>query len=171
MRPSQSMVAMGAWLILAAAGFAQGGGALRAPGSGAGQAGDAAAVATCVERAKSLEALNACQTIVAQPCLERPGGETTAGMIGCMDRSRAAWDAALNAAYAKLMHQESPGQRAALRAAQRAWIAWRDASCAYEASAMEGGSLARVIGAGCVAETTAERAIALVARLRGPEFN
>jgi uncharacterized protein YecT (DUF1311 family) len=132
---------------------------------------DIAAVQTCTARANDYAALDACADVVGQSCMREPGAETTVGMISCGMRSRGAWDVALNTAYAAQMKSETRGQRSTLQRAQRAWIAWRDAGCAYEASAMEGGSLARVIEAECLARKTAARAIELLARQRGPEFH
>ncbi|MDP3525254.1 MAG: lysozyme inhibitor LprI family protein [Hoeflea sp.] len=45
----------------------------------------------------------------------------------------------------------------ALRAAQRAWIAFRDAHCQYEAYEMFGGSAQPMIGSLCLAHMTRQR--------------
>ena len=50
-------------------------------------------------------------------------------------------DAAMNGAYAKLMKQIGPKTRDGLRAAQKAWLPFRNASCALEAMGVEGGSM------------------------------
>ncbi len=39
----------------------------------------------------------------AQACITSPGGDTTIGMMACLDRERQYWDGRLNAAYAKRM--------------------------------------------------------------------
>lgn len=59
-------------------------------------------------------------------CIEKD--PSTAGMVGCADAAETAWDKALNEAYAKLLKElkGTPGE-AALRTAQRAWVAQRDA--------------------------------------------
>lgn len=49
-----------------------------------------------------------------------------------------------------------------LRAAQRAWIAYRDAACAVEAAVWEGGSMAPLIHATCMTRLTRARTDDLV---------
>ncbi len=44
-----------------------------------------------------------------------------------------------------------------LIAAQLAWIKFRDASCEFETSAYEGGSIAPAIYSACLEETTKQR--------------
>jgi uncharacterized protein YecT (DUF1311 family) len=58
-----------------------------------------------------------------------------------------------------------PGEEATLRAAQRAWIALRDANCRLESFEARGGSMQPMIDAGCRATMTRAR----IAELRGPE--
>ncbi len=132
--------------------------------------GDVAAVTACVTSATDRTQLAACTTVVSGPCLDQPGGDTTLGASACQMRSASAWQGALDGAYQSLLTSQSPGQIRALRVSQGAWIKWREAGCAYEASAWEGGSLAKIVMADCLAETTATRAVSLIERQRGPEF-
>lgn len=115
----------------------------------------------CLAEAGYAEALN-CRGVVARPCLDAPGGETTAGMIACTSRELALWDELLNTAYADMMstleRTGADSRRAALREAQRAWIGYRDGECRQQALQFEGGSLARVIHVSCVNDLTARRA-------------
>lgn len=60
-------------------------------------------------------------------CLQDTTGETTAGMRECVFLAYQAWDAELNKVYNELMGQLSPESQKALRASQRAWLAFRDA--------------------------------------------
>lgn len=165
-RPVAMMVLAGAWLCAAHADPRPTG----RPGFPAADPRDVAAVTACLASAADRTQLDACKTVVSRPCLDQPGGETTLGASTCQMRSASAWQGALEGAYQALMTSQSPGQIRALRAAQSAWLRWREAGCAFEASALEGGSLAGVIMAGCLAETTAARAVSLIARQRGPEF-
>ncbi len=55
------------------------------------------------------------------------GDSTTTGMTNCTLSASARWDKELNGVYAKLMSSLSPVEQAALRAAQRQWILYRDA--------------------------------------------
>ncbi len=48
-----------------------------------------------------------------------------------------------------------------LQAAQRAWIAYKEADCEYSADEMRGGSYEKVILMGCLAGKTKDRADAL----------
>lgn len=48
-----------------------------------------------------------------------------------LDAEIAQADQALNATYQVLMRQLTPSDQAGLRAAERAWVKFRDADCAY----------------------------------------
>lgn len=102
------------------------------------------------------------------------GGDTTAGMGGCLDAERAYWDARLNAAYgarmtaareadaeAKAGGWTAPSQAEALREMQRAWIPFRDARCGYAAALWSGGTGAGPATLGCLMLTTGEQALYL----------
>ncbi len=103
-----------------------------------------------------------------------PDGQTTVGMMFCLLAEANAWDRILNAEYA--------GARAAARAAddieranfpeyavradqvqaaQRAWIAFRDADCAMEYGIWGAGSMRQISGADCQLQMTARRAVDL----------
>jgi uncharacterized protein YecT (DUF1311 family) len=49
----------------------------------------------------------------------------------CYGQQYSAADAALNATYGKLMKAVSPAGQASLRAAERAWLVYRDTQCAF----------------------------------------
>lgn len=70
---------------------------------------------------------------------------TTAQMIDCAGAHFETADRELNQVYQSLLSRLGEQQRAALRAAQRAWVAFRDAEARFAASVAEGGSLAGVI--------------------------
>lgn len=84
---------------------------------------------------------------------------STVDMIQCVNGLRDHWDSRLNSAYRKLMDAEPPAQKAALRTAQRQWIAYRDANCAYYAGGE--GSIARVEAAACAYALTRDRTVEL----------
>ena len=52
---------------------------------------------------------------------------STAGMLRCLEQAYAMWDNALNDEYQTLRGLLTPQGLAALKTAQRAWIAYRDA--------------------------------------------
>ena len=94
-------------------------------------------------------------------CLASPQGESTMGMIECAAGELKLQDARLNRAYQDAMKRlDLPRQKAALKKAQRAWIAYRDADCAslYD---QDWGSLSRIEANACMLDHTARRADAL----------
>ena len=119
-----------------------------------------------------------CIGVAANACIEAtPGGYSTVGMTGCTMAEEAWWDARLNAEYRALMAREEQGDAdwqpipgllprpsgaEALRTAQRAWIAWRDATCTYEELQWWGGTGASGAGAGCRMRLTAEQVLMLM---------
>ena len=68
----------------------------------------------------------------------------------------AIWDRRLNTAYQKRMNSLAARRRDWLRNAQRLWIQFRDANCAYFASGE--GSIARIEASQCLLRLTAARA-------------
>jgi uncharacterized protein YecT (DUF1311 family) len=66
-------------------------------------------------------------------------------------------DVQLNAAYKHLMKTLEPERRRKLQAAQRAWLAFRDAHCAFEASDSEGGTIHPLEVSTCLTALTTER--------------
>lgn len=137
-------------------------GCLSAPTPAAAQASaPSAALDSCVDAAgASRAALEGCKGAAAEPCIEQPDGETTAGLLRCYGAEALAWTAVLDGALARAMEDER--RVAALGAAQEAWRLWRDAECRYQASLYEGGSLAPVLAGACNADLIADRAIALL---------
>ncbi|MDJ1008986.1 MAG: DUF1311 domain-containing protein [Paracoccaceae bacterium] len=126
--------------------------------------------------------LAACKGRLSDPCMETEvGGYSTTGMVFCMQAETLVWDAHLNAEYRLSMDWAGamdaadslfPGfaRRAeALRSAQRAWIAFRDAQCRLDYAVWGGGSMRMIAGAACEMEMTADRAIALRALREGFE--
>ncbi len=93
-------------------------------------------------------------------CMDSPDGQSTAGMIACADAELKIQDTRLNAAYRKALADLNPRQKAKLQAAQRAWIAFRDAECAsYQDD--DWGSLSTINAADCVLHMTVQRTIDL----------
>ncbi|WP_076998268.1 lysozyme inhibitor LprI family protein [Variovorax sp. KK3] len=92
-------------------------------------------------------------------CMDKAGG-VTAGMIDCIGAEVQRQDAKLNAAYKALMSSVVPARQTQLRDAQRAWIKYRDANCAFYLDP-DGGTLARVEANDCVLTSTAARAAEL----------
>lgn len=78
-------------------------------------------------------------------------GETQMEINECAGIAYDKADKRLNQVYRKL--ERTPE----LVAAQRAWIAFRDAQCSYQASAYKGGSMQPMVYAGCLQSLTEER--------------
>lgn len=89
-------------------------------------------------------------------CMDRSGG-VTAAMVDCIGAEFTAQDRRLNASYRKALANLPKPRRAALTRAQRAWIAFKDAECAFVLDP-DGGTLARVSANDCVLRMTATRA-------------
>ncbi|VVE00912.1 hypothetical protein PHO31112_02128 [Pandoraea horticolens] len=87
----------------------------------------------------------------ASPC-DNPTDQTT--MNQCAGKALAASDKQLNDVYRSLNQKVSPEGKVALQRSQRAWIAWRDAQCAFETIGTAGGSVHAAMYASCVDELT-----------------
>ncbi len=99
-------------------------------------------------------------------CVQK--AQTTPDSVGCATDETARWDKRLNAAYQRIMAspQWSTATMTLVRDAQRTWLAYRAAKCSAEGELeAEGGTLARISAANCVANETALRAAELEAAL------
>ena len=62
-----------------------------------------------------------------EQCLKTPHGQTTAGMTECTHTAYQAYDRQMNTLYQAVMAKSDPVSREAIRNAQRAWLAYRNA--------------------------------------------
>lgn len=132
---------------------------------------DGSLIPTCLDRVAAADGdPAACIGAAADPCMDQPGGETTLGMGQCLTAETRDWDMLLNAWYDKALQRAGSRDAASggeaptapvLRQAQRAWIAYRDESCRYEALRYQGGSMAGVAQASCLRDMTARQALRL----------
>lgn len=115
-----------------------------------------------------------CVGRAAQACMNAPGGDTTIGMIECLQGELGYWDKRLNAAYAQRIsaaRQEDAEMNKirssastledSLRKMQRAWISYRDAACLYEQAQWQGGTGGGPATAACHMHETARQALRL----------
>ena len=94
---------------------------------------------------------------------------STQGMVECLGAAYEAWDSALNEVYGRLRGSLSAEEAAALRDAQRAWIAFRDAESAFLASLMvpERGTIMRITVNAMMTDLVKARVLALRALTEG----
>jgi len=97
---------------------------------------------------------------VYEGCMRK--ASSTLDMIDCAGRENDRWDARLNRAYQARMTSFNDRQRGALKRAQKAWTAFRDADCAaYEDD--DWGTISKIDASQCVLRRTVERTIELEA--------
>lgn len=127
----------------------------------------------CLAAGSSMPEHEACIGTSANACMEdTPGGYSTAGMVGCLSLELDWWDARLNRVYgnrmaaAKVADREMgagennvPSMADALKAMQRAWIPYRDATCDYERSFWGGGTGGGPAALACLLHLTAKQAM------------
>ncbi len=87
----------------------------------------------------------------------------------CAERSYRASDARLNETYRALEQRVSPAGLSKLKAAQRAWLAYRDAQCAFNAAGSEGGSVHPMVLSMCLDTLTKAQTEQLDNQLRCQE--
>ena len=79
-------------------------------------------------------------------------------MRDCAGKEYQKTDAELNAVYKQLMASLSDREhQASLRAAQQAWLKYRDANCEFEAFENRGGTIYPLVYTSCLAAVTRAR--------------
>ena len=100
------------------------------------------------------------------PCAE---AQSQTEMNICWGKQYKAADAELNAAYREFTSKLNPEESAQLKAAQLAWIKFRDANCEFVADQYKGGSMRPMIAAMCLADVTNARTSELKAQMKDRE--
>ena len=135
---------------------------------------DMSATDTCLARGGD-GMQSVCVGQSAERCMAINGvGRTTMGVSDCLRREWQAWDQRLNQRYQAVLLEarqndadnaglkyQAPNQEEALRAMQRAWIAFRDAKCDYVASLFQGGTGAGPGSLDCLMRETAAQTLYL----------
>ena len=119
----------------------------------------------CLEEAINDEERNNCIGSAARQCFEEPDGYTTLGTTECYLREETWWDQKLNESYADLRQRLSDDLFNALKEAQIAWIAYRDAKCDFAYKFYGDGTIRHILFSNCKLHTTAARANELSAIL------
>ena len=103
------------------------------------------------------------------PAQQQKPSETPCGEFGtmaeareCAHREFKAADAELNAAYKQLAAKLDEADKERLKAAETAWLKYRDANCEYENSFYAGGSMRPMIHSFCLARMTRARTAELL---------
>lgn len=101
-----------------------------------------------------------CIGIVADPCPNAPGANTFT-IVACHMREQKIWDGYLNEWYGEAEKRlaDEPVALTALKDAERAWIAFRDAKCGYWEKRYAGGTFASVVTGDCMRVETGRRAL------------
>lgn len=134
-----------------------------------------APTADCLAGAETAEAMRACIGLATAKCVDASDyGSTTVGMMQCAEKETAFWDGKLNATYKDLMARAEKFDKMnaddprivekiadSLRAMQRAWIPYRDATCTFQYSLGMGGTIASTLASHCQLDMTAEQFIYL----------
>lgn len=115
----------------------------------------------CVSLALAVAQAAAAQEAAAQDDADRedpcPHARTQFELNQCAARARDRADAELNKVYRQIMQGTDGTERVKLRAAQLAWIKFRDAQCDYESVGNKGGTIYPMVFSFCLAEVTADR--------------
>ncbi|MBL5884116.1 lysozyme inhibitor LprI family protein [Lelliottia aquatilis] len=88
---------------------------------------------------------------------ECASASTQTDLNTCTAQQYQSADKKLNQTYQAAMKRAAAPQKELLKKAQQAWIALRDADCAFAGSGSEGGSVQPMIINQCMTEKTAER--------------
>ncbi len=100
-------------------------------------------------------------------CQEQPDGASTLGIVACNQREQAWWDQWLNDTYNQLKDTLAADVFASLKAAQRAWLPYRDAKCAFVYEIWKDGTIRNVLASSCLLDETAHRATDLANAISG----
>ncbi|MCE0847986.1 lysozyme inhibitor LprI family protein [Buttiauxella sp. A2-C1_F] len=92
-----------------------------------------------------------------------------AGLNECASNEYKKQDDSLNQTYKEAMKLATDTQKTQLKAAQNAWIAFRDADCAFLTSGADGASVAPMVHAQCMTDKTRERTELLKSTLQCEE--
>ena len=119
----------------------------------------------------ALVVLTLCSAAFAQdqkkdPCAD---AQSQTEMNMCWGNQYKAADAQLNSVYREFTSKLNPEETAQLKAAQLAWIKFRDANCEFVADAYKGGSIRPMIAAMCLADVTSTRTSELKAQMKERE--
>lgn len=124
---------------------------------------DSGTVRSCFAQTPTGEMSPDCLGAASNSCQDQ-GFDTTMGMTQCIQAETAVWDTMLNEQYKStrtVLGAQNPALKDNLLAAQRAWIAFRDAECALAYARWQDGSIRSIVHANCMMVMTARRTLEL----------
>jgi uncharacterized protein YecT (DUF1311 family) len=101
---------------------------------------------------------SSCVGALAKKCIQKEGNTSNAVLNECYGREAAVWDVRLNASYRAALAKMDKEASANLRKTQRAWIAWRDATCKQPEVTFKG-TMAGPMQEWCAMDLTARQAL------------
>ncbi|HEY8126059.1 MAG TPA: lysozyme inhibitor LprI family protein [Methylocystis sp.] len=101
---------------------------------------------------------SSCIGALAKKCIQKEGNASNAVLNECYGREAAVWDVRLNASYRAALVKKDRDAADNLRKTQRAWMAWRDASCRQPEVTFKG-TMAGPMAAWCAMDLTARQAL------------
>lgn len=123
----------------------------------------------CLANSSNAEQDRACKDLVYLDCEAALDSHATNVLASCLARETDAWDAHLNSEWSNVRAEAAARDAAdagadganvkALLAAQRAWLAYRDAECDNTYQRYIGGTIRSLTAGACLADMTAERVI------------
>jgi uncharacterized protein YecT (DUF1311 family) len=103
-------------------------------------------------------ALTLAATAPAQTLTSCDESQSTSALMKCAEAESRRQDERLNETVRELMQKSDAERQNLLKAAQRAWAAFREAECKLAADEIRGDTEAPILAAGCLAQMTQERA-------------
>jgi len=101
-----------------------------------------------------------CVGYAAEICIAADeDGSSTLGTADCVRREARVWEARLNDAYKTLLSRTSGRTRDSYRRAERAWITYRDATCAVAAARLGTHDRVVPVTTNCLLDLTARQAL------------
>jgi uncharacterized protein YecT (DUF1311 family) len=119
----------------------------------AGAEGRLAAAAEAARRSRF-----SCIGVWSTACIQKAGNMSNGVLNDCYSQETAAWDKRLNVAYGQASSRMEKDALDNLRKVRRAWIAWRDATCAQPYLVFQG-TMAGPMESWCKLDITARQAI------------
>ena len=99
----------------------------------------------------------------SDPCAE---AQTQGEMNVCWGNQYKAADAKLNEVYRRFMTKLDDADKAQLKAAQAAWLKYRDTNCEFVGDQYKGGTMRPMIAAICLTDVTTNRTTELAAQMK-----